>query len=294
MIRRPGPSRWGPVGLALLLLLNAAGADERPPSSQPLTNEDIVRLVVNGTGERVILEEIAARQVDFDLDEEVVVELRLVGVNDRLIEAMRVRQSDMSGSAGGNDVRPRSPEDRSRPVGYVVVVGDGQAATDEEGSTPFAIKALPEGVKRPPGMEVGRVSDLALAVLCRTPDHVPDHWDIRSPIEQAPRHGVLLFQPGSRPDKVKKFEILRLDLTTTPPIELAAGRHSLIVALAGRSAGSGAWQLLASDPVTIDLPPAATLHLPLAASSTLHGSRMAGYAVEHEWKIAFEAEESSE
>ena len=82
MIRRPGSSRWAPAGIALLLLLNAAGADEHPPSSQPLTNEDIVRLVINGTEERVILEEISARPVDFDLDEEVVVELRLVGVNE--------------------------------------------------------------------------------------------------------------------------------------------------------------------------------------------------------------------
>jgi hypothetical protein len=294
MIRRPGPSRWGAVGIALLLLLTVAGADERPPSSQLLTNEDIVRLVVNGTSERVILEEIAARPVDFDLDEGVVVELRLVGVNDRLIEAMRVRQRDMSATAGEDDA-PSGSENHRSPVGYVVVVlGDGQAATEEDDSTPFAIRALPEGVKRPPGMEVGRVSDLALAVLCRTPDHVPDHWDIRSPIEQAPRHGVLFFQPASRPDKVKKFEVLRLDLTTTPPIELAEGHHSLIVALAGRSAGSGAWHLLASDPITVDVPPAGTLHLPLAASSTLHGTRMTGYSVEHQWKMASGSEEEAE
>jgi hypothetical protein len=294
MSRRSGATHRGPVAIVLLILLTTAAAAEQPPSSRPLTNEDIVRLVVNGTEERVILEEIATRPVDFDLDEEVVVELRLVGVDDRLIEAMRVRQRDMPGMAGGDEAVPGAP-DPARPVAHVVVVlGGDQAVDDQDDATPFAIKALPEGVKRPPGMEVGRVSDLALAVLCRTPDHVPDHWEIRSPIEGAPRHGVLFFRAASRPDKVKKFEILRLDLTATPPIEVTAGRHSLIVALAGRSAGSGAWHLLASDPVTVDLPPAATLLLPLAATSSLHGNRMAGYAVEHQWKITTEEEESAE
>jgi hypothetical protein len=250
-------------------------------------------LVINGTAERVILEEIATRPVEFDLDDAVVVELRLVGVNDRLIEAMRVRQRDMSETAG-DDARQELADDR-RPIGFVVVVLSGGAAnsTDDD-SAPFAIKALPEGVKRPPGMEVGRVSDLALAVLCLSPAHVPDHWDIRSPIEEAPRHRVLFFQPASRPDKVKKFEILRLDLARTPPIELSEGRHSLIIALAGRSAGSGAWHLLASDPITVDVRLAATTHLPLAASSTLRGNRMAGFAVEHQWKVASESPESPE
>ena len=294
MIRRPFPSRWAPAGITLLLLLSVAGAENRPPPSQPLTNEDIVRLVINGTAERVILEEIATRPVEFDLNEAVVVELRLVGVNDRLIEAMRVRQRDMPEPAAGGDARQESVNNR-RSIGFVVVVlGDGEANTTDDDSAPFAIKALPEGVKRPPGMEVGRVSDLALAVLCRSPAHVPDHWDIRSPIEEAPRHRVLFFQPASRPDKVKKFEILRLNLAKTPPIELSEGRHSLIIALAGRSAGSGAWHLLASDPITVDVRPAATMHLPLAASSTLRGNRMAGFAVEHQWKVATEAPESPE
>jgi hypothetical protein len=291
MRRRPAAARWSTAAIACILLLHAAGADDRPPASQPLTNEDIVRLVVNGTAERVILEEIAARPVDFDLEEEIVVELRLVGVNDRLIEAMRQRQRDMSGPIGEDESLPGSA-DGGRPVGFVVVAmsGDGE----DDGSAPFAIKALPPGVKRAPGMEVGRVSDLALAVLCRTPDHVPDHWDIGSPIEQAPRHGVVFFQPASRPDKVKDFEVLRLALTTTPPIELAAGRHALIVALVGRSAGSGSWQLLASDPVTVEIEPGLTLHIPLAASSRLRGNRMAGYAVEHEWQVASRTEERAE
>ena len=291
MRRLPAAARWSPAGITCLLLLHAAGAADLPPASPPLTNEDIVRLVVNGTPERVILEEIATRPVEFDLQEEIVVELRLVGVNDRLIEAMRQRQRDMPGPAGA-DENLRESAAGGQPVGFVVVALNGDRADDD--SVPFAIKALPPGVERAAGMEVGRVSDLAVAVLCRTPDHVPDHWDISSPIEEAPRHGVVFFQPASRPDKVKKFEVLRLALTTTPPIELAAGRHALIVALAGRSAGSGAWQLLASAPVTVDIEPGATLQIPLAASSRLRGNRMAGYGVEHEWEVASGTEESGE
>lgn len=294
MIHRVAAPRWAPAAIALFLLLHPAVADDRPPDSRLLTNEDIVRLVINGTDERVILEEIATRPVEFDLQEEVLVELRLVGVNDRLIEAMRGRQRDMSGSRGGDPASP-DPSRPERPSGSIVVTlvaddGDG----DEDNSTPFAVKALPPSVESLPGVEIGRVSDLALAVLCRTAAHVPDHWDIRTPIEEAPRHGVLFFQPASRPDKVKKFEILRLDLAGTPPIEVAAGRHSLIIALAGRSAGSGAWQLLASDSITVDVRPGDTVRVALAAASELRGNRMAGFSVEHQWTIAAGPEENPE
>jgi hypothetical protein len=135
-------------------------------------------------------------------------------------------------------------------------------------------------------MEVGLVSDLALAVLCLTPDHVPDHWDVRSPIDGAPRHEVLFFQASARPDKVKGFEVLRLDLAETPAIALAEGRHSLVVGLAGRSAGSGDWQLLASAPIAVEVGAAGTQRLPLIAASTLRGSRMTGFTVEHRWEFA--------
>lgn len=288
MRRRAAAARRAQAGLACLLLLHAAVADGRP-TDRPLTNEDIVRLVVNGTAERVILEEIATRPVDFNLEDEIVVELRLAGVSERVIEAMR--QRDIAGRPTGDGTAPRWA-DGGGPSGSVVV----ELVVDPEGddSLPFAITALPHGVEQVPGAEAGRVTDLAIAVLCRTPDHVPDHWDIVSPIEEAPRHGVLFFQPSSRPDKIAKFEVLRLAMTATPPVPVAAGRHSLIVALAGRSAGSGAWHLLASDPVTVDVEAGSTVRIPLAATSRLRGNRMAGYAVEQEWKIASSAGESRE
>ncbi len=258
-------------------------------SSAPLGNEDIVRLVMTGTAEGVILQAIARRPVAFDLDRQIVDELIVAGVSDRIIKAMRLRQREMPPGAppeaGPSVSRQDAPG--ATPEGRLVLALD-RLAPDRppDESAPFAIRALPEGVKRPPGVEVGRVTDLALAVLCRTSDHVPDHWDLLSPIEGAPRHGVLLFLPGSTPAKLKKFDIIRLNLQEIPPIVLAEGRHALIVALTGRSTGTGAWQFLTSDSIDLEVKADSTARLSLEGWSTLRGNRMTGFSVEHDWKIA--------
>jgi hypothetical protein len=85
---------------------------------------------------------------------------------------------------------------------------------------------------------------------------------------------------------MKKFDILRAVLDEVPLLRLAAGRHKLIVGLAGRSRGTGDWQLLASDLITVQIREAETTGLRLTASSTLRGNRMTGFAVEQVWKIA--------
>ncbi len=276
------------TGALLMLSVVAAGLAHGPPDSdRQLINEDIVRLVMTGTDQRVILQEIADRQVRFDLRRDVVNELRVAGVNDRIIEAMRIRQLDMkpADAPAPGMAAPSTPDHHDhRPAGSLQLTLTPPAG-DEKTSLPFAIHRLPEGLESLPGVEVGRVTDLALAILCRTTDHVPDHWDIHSPIEAAPRHAVLLFRPGSTPDKIKKFDILRAVLDEIPLLRLAAGRHKLIVGLAGRSRGTGDWQLLASDLITVEIREAAATNLRLTASSTLRGNRMAGFAVEHVWKV---------
>ena len=81
--------------LLMLAVVTAGLAHGAPHSDRQLTNEDIVRLVMTGTDGKAIRKLIAGRRVDFELCTEMVAELRAVGVDDTLIDAMRRRQAAM-------------------------------------------------------------------------------------------------------------------------------------------------------------------------------------------------------
>jgi len=271
------------IALVFVVLIPPAGS-ARPVAGgpPPLTNEDIVRLVTNGTAEKAILDAIAARAADFDLSPGVVDELKAVGVGERILEAMRGRQAAMP--------RPEPPPPPTVPaadLGRVAIVFEGapDPKTSSEGLA-IAVRAMPGGAHRPGGVEVGEVTDLALAILCTTADHVPDHWDTRTPIAGGPRHEVILFHPGSRPARIKGFDVLYLDRDGIGPAPLPAGRHTLLVALAGKQAGSGSWRLLASDTARAEVRSGQTVAITLRAHGRLRGTVMTGFNVDQEWKVA--------
>jgi hypothetical protein len=284
---KPAPHAARRTALALLAWIAAtacAAAAARPavPPEQrpPLTNEDVVRLVMTGTSEKVIRDQIAERRVDFDLAPDVVRELRIAGVSDTLIEAMRRRQAAMPAATP----RPTPPPE-STALGVLEVAvapSDGGAGKDHP---IIALRALPPRMQRRAGMEVGMVTDLAVAIVCTTPDHVPDHWDTRSPLEGVPRHELLLFQPGSQEETVKGIELIYL---TPPPlyrVQLPAGRHALLVIAAGRQFGSSSWRALAADGGPVDIVAGQTTHLTVRARSRLQGNAMTGYSVESTWTV---------
>jgi hypothetical protein len=270
-----------PGRLAATALVAAAFA-----APVPLTNEDIVRLVVHGTSEAAILREIAARPPDFDLEPGVIVELERVGVSGAIIEAMRRRQLEAGGGSGPPAAAaPGSPPAAPPPAADdaadrgTLLVRLAVPARDGKSEDVFAIAAVPKGAPRPDDGESGLVTDLALVLACTTATHVPDHWDTRTPLEGAPRHELLSFRPGSHHRKQHGFDLLALDRVEPGPIRLAAGRHAILAGLAGRH-GSGAWRLVASDSEVVEIAAGATVRLRLDARSALRGSRMTGYRVE--------------
>ena len=284
---------WWPLASAPVTMAGpAAAATATPaPDPAPLTNEDIVRLVVHGTAESAIVREIAVRPPDFDLDPGVVAELEHVGVSRSIIEAMRRRQIDAGVRPGPGSPATPGPSATSLPAtpdaadqGTVVVTFAPAPAGDPPAEI-FAIAARPKGAPRPDDGEIGLVTDLALVLACTTSTHVPDHWDTRTPLEGAPRHEILLFHPGSHHRDQHGFDLLVLDRDEPAPIRLAAGRHALIAGLAGRH-GSGAWRLIASDGETVDVAVGATVRLRLDARSALKGSRMTGYRIEQVFTLA--------
>jgi hypothetical protein len=282
--RRPLRRPLSIVHLAILLSwlpsipATIAGAGD---PQKPLTNEDIVRLVMTGTAEKAVLGLIEQRMVDFDLSPDVVSELGLAGVGDTLVEAMRRRQAAMPRRRLSSSLTPEGTR-----LGTLEIVLEGPPdREDKAGRSIIAAKALPEGARRPPGLEVGLVSDLAFAVLCTTGDHVPDHWDIRSRLEGAPRHALLLFEARSASEKKKGFEILYLDYPSAYTTSVPEGRHALQFAAVGKHVGSGAWRLLATDGATLSIASGAVSRVTLEVGSRLSGSYMSGFDLDIRWAV---------
>lgn len=282
---KPAPLRKAAAScaLALLIALPPAGfpAAAAAPGTAPLTNEDVVRMVMTGTPEGEVLAAIAARPVDFDLSTGMIHELREAGVGDRVLLAMRRRQASMPRAE--LPPLPAPPAERTGTLRLEFAAGAGDGLPSEQSA--IALKRLPKGMARRGGVEVGAMSDMALAILCTTADHVPDHWDLRTPLRGAPRHELLQFRPGSATGKVKGHEILYLDHQAAYDLPVAAGVHNVVVAAVGKQAGSGTWRLLESDGARVSVLPGRTTRVVLKARSRIKGSSMTGFSVDSEWHI---------
>jgi hypothetical protein len=266
------------VALAAWLLAAVPGQSGPP---RPLLNEDVVRMVMTGVPERAILERMATSPVAFDLTPEMIAELRAAGVGERILEAMRRRQAAML-----RREPPAAPAPPPAEAGAVEIVFESDPRADDPSErTAIALAALPPGLPRRGGQEVATMTDMAFALLCLTPEHVPDHWDLRTPIAAAPRHQTLLFRAGAARTKRRGFEILYLDRQDAYRVELAAGGHRLWIAAAGKQAGSGAWRLLAHDEARLEVAPGGTTRVRLRARNRIRGSFMKGFDLEEEWRV---------
>ena len=271
-----------PWGAGLLFLAALCGvAASRPAGSAPLTNEDVVRMVMTGTPETQVLAAIDSRPADFDLSIEMLQELRQAGVNGRILEAMRRRQAAMPRAEPTATPAPAAGRTGSIRVEFDAGSRDGSPSEHSA----IALKRLPGGAPRRGGVEVGEMTDMALAILCTTADHVPDHWDTRSPLQGAPRHELLLFRPGSATEKVKGHEVLYLDHPAAYEVQVPEGTHNIVVAAVGKQAGSGTWRLLESDGARLTVLPGRTTRVVLEVRSRIRGSAMIGFSVDSEWKV---------
>ncbi|HEX9428203.1 MAG TPA: hypothetical protein VGA64_10485 [Candidatus Polarisedimenticolia bacterium] len=280
-MNRPGAGhgRAGRLACAVLLLLLPVAGAAAERTDGPLDNEAIVQLVMAGTTEAALLERLERSPVDFDLSSEQMQELRAAGVGERIIEAMRRRQAGMP-----RNVPSPTPAPVSTGRLALTILTDPKAKSPAEASV-LAIRTLPPKAARPGGMEVGEVSDLAVAILCVTADHVPDHWETRTRLVDAPRHELLSFTSGSAEAKLKGFKVLYLKTAPEIDVDLPAGTHDLIVAAAGQQVGSRAWRLLATSRTRVTVGQGSTTPLSLRTGSRLQGSSMRGFGVTIDWRL---------
>src|SRR5262249_2519393 len=128
-----------------------APTSAKPSAPAPLTNEDVVRLVVHGTDEEGILKEIATRPPAVDLDPGVVGERKNGGVRAGVIEAMRLRQGSVArpvpGAAGAASPSGSTPPPAAPPTGSLEIAFAPSA--DGKPVEIFAIATMPKGAPRP-------------------------------------------------------------------------------------------------------------------------------------------------
>ena len=227
-------SKW--ITRASLIALTAfsiAAADT------PLTNEGIVRMTASRVPESEILKAIStAEEVDFDLSPDVLSEMRLVGVTEAVIEAMRER-------AG-------TKEDRAAPA--------------LEGLIEVSFELEKPGADKLPGISLPRT---AFFLICVDPTHVPDHWTTKTPLaENFPRHHRLwVWEPPilASDEGGKQKRAKRLTLPAPARVTVPADVHPIMAGIAIWT-DDQTWKPIATAERTLAIEPGATTRLVLSVA----------------------------
>lgn len=231
--------KWITILSLLALSWLPAGATE-----SPLTNVDIVRMTALQLPETEILRTIRdADQVEFDLSDDVVSEMRLVGVTAGVIKAMEARLTQSA-----------HPGLISRPTEGVIEVV-------------FMREETPGAEKRP-GLPLPRA---ALFLICLDPTHVPDHWTAKTRLaENFPRHHLLWFHEppllAEDAEKKKRGRSKHLTLPAPARVSVEAGEHPIEVGIAVW-APEQTWIPLAVASRTLNVVAGATVRLVLSVAT---------------------------
>jgi hypothetical protein len=229
-------------------------------SPGPMSDEEVVRQFVSGTGVDRIIELINGSDVAFDLSDEMLDELRAAGLPPGLIEAMIARQAELNEANAPVVVEEPSAGSSLR----IRINPDG----DDEQSAPLrVIDLIDEATYEQLRLRTAdpTFTDMALFVACRTQDHVADQWRGQTPLGRdfisSKRHRMLHFHPGAevvdlggwkkllklyrRPDGSAP-KVLELALPPEIEIELEPGvAHDLTLGIALRA--EERYYLIASD-----------------------------------------------
>lgn len=220
-----------------------------------LTTEDVVREFATGAPVAELIDRIMISEVDFDLSDEVVAELRSAGLPEELLKAMSLRQAQQETAREGVP---------GPAMLWVSFNADWQPATKDPPPPLRVNDRLTQAMAEHFGLEnpskKNRITDLALYLVCRTPGHAQEDWRELSPLGEdritMPAHRLLWFHGGAkrvrlanysdnrylekdrrsvpdRDDRVAKGWCLELEIPATVEIPLLPGvEHDLSLGLA--------------------------------------------------------------
>ena len=187
-----------------------------PETGEPLRLEDVVRLHVSGASAEEIVELVLNREVDFDLSEEMLEELRLAGLPPAVLEAMESRQAEM-------DRKKPQPSVSSPDPGLTltVLLNPEQKKAKKRRLRVYDQVDPQLAAELELRIQERRFADVGVFLACRTPDHVPDGWRIDSPLRWdtglVPRHRMLAFASGARWKKAGFLQKLGLSPSVAGP-----------------------------------------------------------------------------
>ena len=256
--RRP---RFAVAGFCGLLLVMTCSPSATPAGEDStMTLEDVVRLFVEGSSPDELVRRIENSQVDFDLAEEMLEELRRAGLSEEVIEAMIRRQRELH-PPPTPEAEPADAEPGREAWLIVTLTLQGGANLRKADLDPgmrvadlVPAETLTElGIRDPEA----RITSVAVYVACQASTHVPDHWRGKTPLgrdfHSITRHKMLAFHsetttetagatgpsPGSvpprdePPDKRDRRAVLNLELPDQLEIELdPTDEHDLSVGVA--------------------------------------------------------------
>jgi hypothetical protein len=199
------------------------------PPLPPLTNEDIVRMVAGGTPEQEILESIRERQEAFDLNDDMVEELKVAGVPASVVAAMRSKRAE-SAPAPPPPARPKAGH-----TTLVVSLNPGGTGVRTLRLPAWADEDVKERLKLPKETDQRQVKDVAVFLACTSTEHVPDLWRSKTPLGRdmvsVVRHEMLVFVAGDTPEgkspRVTLPARIEADVDATEP-------HNLVLGVAAR------------------------------------------------------------
>jgi len=286
------------AGFILLVLSSASATPVVAEDPRPLTNVDVVRMNARRVPREDILRAIReAPAVDFELDPDVVVELRRAGISEPIIEAMReamraaARRSPGSASPGPaafdvpgstvGDETPPSPEASppgSGGVRTLILMFEGDPADEPMDRTAVYFRsgsAAPpsrgDAKNRPPA--TGDAPDpgveLGFIMICTTPTHVPDQWHARSPIgEGAMRHRVLWFHEETHPYRNgRRRDLVMLGLPREERVPLSGDPHTVLFGITARPGGETTATAISFSETALSIPAGGDVKITLAVAT---------------------------
>ncbi len=231
----PMPTSRLPLRLAAAALGIAVAIFPGSAEEPALRNEDVVRMLVGGNSPAEVAESIRRSRTAFDLSDDMVVELRLAGVPESVLDAMRASRAALEAAA---PPEPSAEIPAAAPI-RVAVAGFG-------GDAPPRL-AIPRGLDDDDARGLGldpadperTVARAAVFLACRTADHVPDQWRSRSPLGRdfvsVSRHRMLDFRavdlPEARAGREDSAAAIELPAALTASVEPGIA-HDLVVGIA--------------------------------------------------------------
>jgi hypothetical protein len=203
-------------------------ATEEPTPPLPLGNEEVVRMVAAGTAEADIVATIRDRPPAFDVSEDMLAEMKLAGVPEAVLAAMKAREAQ---------VAPKEPlPERHRAGSTRLVVELSRLGAHTLHAPTYAGEDLKDRLHLSKELADREIHDLAVFLACTTAEHVADHWRQKSPLGRDlnldVRHEMLVFVPGETPAGKKPRLVLpdrlEADVDDTEPHDLVLGVAALI------------------------------------------------------------------